>query len=1189
MNKINEKKSSKLKQFGLTTLSVNNRKTVFLIAALILFAGFSAYQNMPKESFPELVIPEIYVGTPYPGGSPEFVEDKITAPFEKEFNSIKGVKEISSTSIYGYSSVKVEFDFSVSIEEGRRKIQDAIADARAKPEFPALDFEPTIREVDFSEMPIMNVNISGDYTSDDLKKYGEILEDQIEDLSEINAVDIRGIQEKKIKIELKKYEAEAMQVSFQDVQNSIRSENVTMPGGEILLGGKNRSVRIEGEFKDVEEINNIIVKSEGGANEVYMHEIANVSFGDADMTSYARQFQEPVVILDIKKRSGENLLAAAVKIKEIVNARKGIPAGVDISVTNDQSSATKGMVSNLENSIILGIILVVLVLLFFLGLKNALFVGVAIPLSMFMSFMILDAMGITLNTMVLFSLVLALGMLVDNGIVVVENVYRLMDEGYSSINAAKYGVGEVALPIIASTATTLAAFVPLALWPGIMGEFMKYLPFTLIIVLGSSLFIALVINPVFAAVWMSVERKVPNKKKLMIGATIAIGLGLLLAIAGVTVLSNLMILAGVLVFLNLFVFTPGTKRFQESALPKMENWYEKFLSKAMNIPRKVLLGTIGLLVVSIVLTVLIPPKVLFFPENEPLYANVYIETPIGTDIEVTNEITKEVEALINSTVYQKYKECIYLAEEDSAGVSIEVKKPFISSIMAQVGEGTSDPASGQMAGGSTPHKARVAVQFADFEHRFHPKTGKIISSQKVLDELREALNGKFTADVSIVITKNQNGPPQDPPINIEVWGPGDYDQTIAKAQTILRSLSDENVKGIEKLRLDVETGKPELLLEVDRNKAIRFGLSTQQIGSTIRTAIFGSDISTFKKEDETYDINLRLSKDKRNNIDEILDQKISFRNNKGKLLNIPIRSVIKNTKERSTYGSVVRKDLNQVVTIFSDVTSEANANEVVAILKKDLEKWEKSDEGKVFASDGYEFAFTGGQEQQAEEMSFLGGALLFALFLILFVIVMQFNSFTAPIVILSAVVLSLIGVFLGLFIARSDFIIIMTMIGIISLAGVVVNNAIVLLDYTNLIRVRKKEELGLGEDEWLPDHLVVASIIEGGKTRLRPVLLTAITTVLGLLPMAIGLNIDFVGLMSKYDPNIYFGGDNAMFFGPMSETIIYGLTFATFLTLVLVPIMYYLLYRMKRGIYDKSDWKNEENLLKEEESDLLAD
>jgi len=1175
MNEINEKKSGKLKQFGLTTLSVNNRKTVFLIAALIFIAGLSAYISMPKESFPELVIPEIYVGTPYPGGSPEFIEDKITAPFEKEFNSIKDVKEITSTSIYGYSSIKIEFNFNISIEEGRRKVQDAIADARAKPEFPALDFEPTIREVDFSEMPVMNINLSGNYTTDDLKKYGEVLEDQIEALSEINAVDIRGIQEKKIKIELKKYEAEAMQVSFNDVINSIRAENVTMPGGEILLGGKNRSVRIEGEFQDVEEIKNIIVKSEGGENEIYLHEIANVTFGDADISSYARQFQEPVVMLDIKKRSGENLLEAADKIKKIVAERKGIPEGVDVSITNDQSSATRGMVSNLENSIIFGIILVVLVLMFFLGLKNALFVGVAIPLSMFMSFMILDSMGITLNTMVLFSLVLALGMLVDNGIVVVENVYRLMDEGYSATNAAKYGVGEVALPIIASTATTLAAFVPLAMWPGIIGEFMKYLPLTLMIVLGSSLFIALVINPVFAAVWMSVESKVPNKKRLMILAAVAIGLGLLFAVAGVILLSNLLIVGGVLTFLNLFFFTPGTKRFQENSLPKLENFYENFLKKAMRIPRKVLFGTIGLLIFSFVLMGVFPPKVLFFPENEPLYVNIYIETPIGTDISVTNEITKEVEAIIDSTVYKKYKDYYNVVSfHNEEGKLITEKKPFISSILAQVGEGTSDPASGQMAGGSTPHKARVAVQFADFEDRFD-STGKPLSTQAVMEELREVLKGKFTADVSIVITKNQNGPPQDPPINIEVWGPGDYDETIEKSQTILKTLTNENVQGIEKLRLDVETGKPELLLEVDRNKAIRFGLSTQQIGSTIRTAVFGSDISTYKKDDETYDINVRLNKEKRNNIDEILDQKIAFRNNKGQLLNIPIRSVIKDSKERSTYGSVVRKDLNQVVTIYSDVTSEANGNEVVEILKKDLEKWMKSPEGKQFKADGYSYAFTGGQEQQAEEMSFLSGALGFAVFLILLVIVMQFNSYSTPTIILTAVVLSLIGVFLGLVITQHDFIIIMTMIGIISLAGVVVNNAIVLIDYTNLIRERKKEELGLDPEQWLPNSLVVESIIEGGKTRLRPVLLTAITTVLGLLPLAIGLNIDFIGLMTEYDANVYFGGDNAMFFGPMSETIIYGLTFATFLTLIFVPIMYYLLYRVKRSIYDKTDWKDE--------------
>ncbi len=837
MSEINEKKLGKLKQFGLTTISVNNRKTVFLIAALIFIAGLSAYISMPKESFPELVIPEIYVGTPYPGGSPEFIEDKITAPFEKEFNSIKDVKEITSTSIYGYSSIKIEFNFNVSIEEGRRKVQDAIADARAKPEFPSLDFEPTIREVDFSEMPVMNINLSGNYTTDDLKKYGEVLEDQIEALPEINAVDIRGIQEKKIKIELKKYEAEAMQVSFNDVINSIRSENVTMPGGEILLGGKNRSVRIEGEFQDVEEIKNIIVKSEGGENEIYLHEIANVTFGDADISSYARQFQEPVVMLDIKKRSGENLLEAADKIKKIVAERKGIPEGVDVSITNDQSSATRGMVSNLENSIIFGIILVVLVLMFFLGLKNALFVGIAIPLSMFMSFMILDSMGITLNTMVLFSLVLALGMLVDNGIVVVENVYRLMDEGYSAVNAAKYGVGEVALPIIASTATTLAAFVPLAMWPGIIGEFMKYLPLTLMIVLGSSLFIALVINPVFAAVWMSVESKVPNKKRLMVLAAIAIGLGLLFAVSGVILLGNLLILGGLLTFLNLFFFTPGTKKFQENSLPKLENFYEKFLKKAMRIPRRVLFGTIGLLIFSFVLMGVFPPKVLFFPENEPLYVNIYIETPIGTDISVTNDITKKVEAIIDSTVYKKYKDYYNVVSfHNEEGKLIKEKKPFISSILAQVGEGTSDPASGQMAGGSTPHKARVAVQFADFEDRFD-SIGNPLSTQAVMEELREVLKGKFTADVSIVITKNQNGPPQDPPINIEVWGPGNYDETIKKSQTILKTLTNENVQGIEKLRLDVETGKPELLLEVDRNKAIRFGLSTQQIGSTIRTAV----------------------------------------------------------------------------------------------------------------------------------------------------------------------------------------------------------------------------------------------------------------------------------------------------------------------------------------------------------------
>lgn len=1163
-NELEQNKKDEHKEFGISSLAVGNRKTVYLIAFLILMAGISSYVNMPKENFPELVIPEIYVGTPYPGGSPEFIEDKVTEPFEKEFNSIKGVKKITSTSIYGYSSVKIEFDFSVSVEEGRRKVQDAIADARAKPEFPELQIEPMIQEVDFSDMPVMNINLSGDYTTDKLKEYAELLEERIENLKEVNEVDIRGIQEKKLKIELRKYEAQAMNVSYSDIENAIRSENVTMPGGEILIGGKKRSVRIEGEFTSPEELANIIIKQEDGGNEIYLKDVADVSFGDADMTSYARQFGKPVVMLDIKKRSGENLLDAADKIKKIVAARKGIPSGVEISVTNDQSSNTKNMVSNLENSIIFGVILVVLVLMFFLGLRNALFVGIAIPLSMFMSFMILSSMGVTLNVMVLFSLVLALGMLVDNGIVVVENVYRLMDEGMGAIEATKKGVGEVAWPIIASTATTLAAFVPLALWPGIMGEFMKYLPITLIIVLGSSLFIALVINPVFIAVWMRLEEPKKNMKKVFRRVIIMTIVGFLFIFGGVVWLGNLLVLFALLTLVNIYFFSPWTKVFQEKSLPVVENWYEGILKISVAKPWKVWVGILGVIVVTILMMNILPPKVLFFPENEPLYVNVYIETPIGTDIGVTNNVTKEIAAIIDKEVVKKHKDDYKVNSiklEDGAVVKDTVR--IITSLLEQVGEGTSDPASGMQASGSTPHKARIALQFADFEDR------KGVSTGDIMTEVKEALKGKFTADISIVVDKNQNGPPQDPPVNIEVWGPKDYEYTVEWAEKIKKFLGNKNVVGVDKLRLNVETGKPELLINIDRNKAIRFGLSTAQIGTAIRTSVFGNDVSTYKVDDETYDINVRLNERTRNNINEILDQKLTFRNNKGKLLNIPIRSVVKDYQELSSYGSVVRKELNQIVTVFSTVDPNSNPNEVVEELKKYMEEFYKTDEGLAMIDAGYQAKFTGQMEQQAEEMNFLSGALGIAVFLILFIIVTQFNSFSAPVIILAAVILSLFGVFLGLSATGMDFVIIMTMIGIISLAGVVVNNAIVLIDYTNLIQKRKKAELGLGEDDVLPMDEVVKAIVEGGKTRLRPVLLTAITTVLGLLPLATGLNIDFIGLITDYNPNISVGGDNVMFFGPMSWAIIFGLTFATFLTLVLVPVMYLGLYKLKLRIYKK--------------------
>jgi multidrug efflux pump subunit AcrB len=1163
-----------IKEFGLSSGSVNNKKTVFLITFIIGLFGYFSYNSMPKESFPELVIPEIYVGIPYPGGSPEFIEEKITQTVEKELNSIKNVDEIASTSIEGYASIQVKFDFSVSPEEARRKVQDAVADARAKPGFPVLQFEPTIKELEFSEFPILNINLSGDYSTDQLKAYGELLEDRIEALSEISEVDIRGVQDKVMRIELKKLEADAKRVAFSDIERAISSENVSVPGGEIMVDGKRRSVKITGEFGNAEDIKNIIVKQENGVDVVFMHEVANVYFGDEDTVSFAREFGNTVVMLDVKKRSGQNLLDAVDKIEKIVAERKGIPADVTITLTNDQSEQTRNNVSNLENSIIFGVLLVVGVLLFFLGLRNAMFVGVAIPLSMFMSYALLDTMGVTLNTIVLFSLVLALGMLVDNGIVVVENIYRMMDEyGMDPITASKKGVGEVAWPIISSTATTLAAFVPLAMWPGMMGEFMKYLPITLIIVLGSSLFVALVINPVLTSVYMKLKENEPNRKRLHIITGIVTVLGILLVGAGSIVLGNVFILAGMFILMNLYFFRPGAAWFQNVLLPKLEVRYEKFLKFALRNPGRMTLGTFGLLIFSFVLTGIFTPKVLFFPENEPQYVNIFVEHPIGTDIKVTNKTALKIEAILDSVILTKYEDNYAVRKLTlDNGEHVKDTVRLIKSIISQVGRGTSDPAQGQPDVGNSPHKARITVSFAEFQYR------KGIKTSDVMTDIQNALHDKFPADVRVFADKNSAGPPQKPPVNIEVKGPGNYQTNVEYAENIRNYLREKNVNGIEELRLDVPTGKPDLEMLIDRNKAIRYGLSTGQVADAIRTSIFGKDISTYKLSGETYDINMRLEEARRNSLDDIENTVITFRNNMGRLMSVPVKSVLKDNISRTTYGSVVRKDLERVVTVYSNISGDANPNEVVEELKGHLEDYMKTPAGKAMKQAGYSYEFTGQQAEQAKEMAFLSKALLIAVFLILLIIVAQFNAFSTPVIIMFTVLLSLIGVFLGLVIFQMDFVIIMTMIGIISLAGVVVNNAIVLIDYTNQIQKRKRAEQQLTPEQLLSITDIVASIVESGKTRLRPVLLTAITTVLGLIPLATGLNIDFINLIKNYDPNIYVGGDNVMFFGPMSWTIIFGLSFATFLTLIIVPVLYLLMYKFKLFLFKTFKWQMRSNL-----------
>lgn len=1133
--------SKVLKEFKLSTWSIYNKMTVFVLIGMIFIAGIFSYQSMPREAFPEIVVPQIYVSTPYPGNSALDIEKLITRPLEKEINGISGVDEIISTSIEGFSSIQVKFDFSMSPTEALRKVKDKVDAAKSDKDFPTdLPADPTVQEMNFAElMPIMNINLSGDFSMDKLKEYGEYLEDEIEKVPEISKVDIRGIQDKEMEISVDLYKMEVSQISFNDIATAIQNENITVSGGDLLEEGLRRNVRVIGEFKSAKEIADIIVKQEHG-NIVYLRDIASVNFKEQEKQSYAREFSQPVVMLDVTKRGGENLINASEQIDVIIDKAKEeyFPSNLYISKTNDMTNDTKTMVADLENSIILGIILVVLVLLFFLGIRNALFVGIAIPLSMFISFIVLSAIGVTLNMMVLFSLVIALGMLVDNGIVVVENVYRLLDEGYSKIDAAKYGVGEVAMPIIASTATTLAAFLPLAFWPGMMGEFMRYLPITLIIVLSSSLFVALIINPMLTSVFMKIKEDEVNFKKMLLYSSILFFAGVVFIISGLitetkglNALGLFLVLAGLLRVVNTKILTPATVWFQTIFLPRLEKIYEGTLRFALKgkRPRRFLLGTFGMLLLSFILFGAFPPKVLFFPETPPKQVYVYLEYPIGTDIEVTNNLSIEIEDKIQN----------HLKKYEVNGANF-----LITSVIGQVGEGTSDPNQGQQ-GGTTPNKARITVDFVKFIERDG------IHTDDVLIEIRSLI--QEYPGVNITVDRPSDGPPTGAPINIEVSGE-DYNQLLTTSEAIKQFINEANILGIEDLKLDVEQGKPELPIIIDRQKARRLNVSSGQIGDALRTSLFGKEVSTFKDGEDDYPINIRLMDKYRYNKDALINQKITFRNQSdGKIVQVPI-SAIAHAEKSSTFSAVKRKDLKRVITIFSNVLENYNATEVNNQIRKTLENYTIPKNVAI--------SFTGEQETQAEEMAFLSKALLIAVFLIFLILVGQFNSTSTPIIISLSVVLSLIGVLLGLISFRMEFVVMMTMIGIISLAGIVVNNAIVLIDYTILIMQRKRLELGL-EEGILTKELIYESVVEGGKTRLRPVLLTAITTILGLLPMAIGININFMTLFTEFDPQFYIGGENVAFWGPMSWTIIFGLTFATFLTLIIVPVMFSILNNFK--------------------------
>lgn len=1145
---MSKHKKNAEKEFGLSSWAIDNPSVIYVMIGLFLWIGYNSYMAMPREDFPEIVETKIYISTPYPGNTAEDIERLITDPLEDRLKNISNVVEVTSTSQEDYAIVIVEFDEEITVAAAKQKVRDEVDSEKASEDWPTFNgakVEPNVFDLNFSEeVPIMNINFTGDYPVERLKEFAEYLQDKIEDLPEVKKADIRGAQDKEVEVAVDVYKMMAAKVSFDDILSSINNGNMTLSAGNFIASGQRRTIRILGEIETPGQLNDFVVKSENGT--VYLKDIARIDFKEKDKTTYAREFGQNVVMLDVKKRAGRNAISAADQIREIVKERQAdyFPRDLQISIANDSSSRTLNQVDDLVNNIIFGIILVVTVLMFFLGFRNALFVGFAIPMSMFMSFMILSLLGYTLNTMILFGMIMGLGMLVDNGIVVVENVYRLMDEGMPRIEAAKKGIGEIAMPIIISTATTVAAFVPLGLWPGIFGQFMIYFPITLSVVLGSSLFVAIFMNSMLVSNFMEIGEKELTLRQLIRLSIILGGTGLLILIFGGALrgLGSVMLVTAAMFWIYKYFFKKWALRFQKNTMSRFENWYERRLVHALrgsNVYWYAGATFLSLLLVIMFFGISVGSgrtKIEFFPDNKPNEIYVYIEYPEGTDIEKTNALTQEVEQRVYAVV--------------NGGSYLKNGQNFmVTSAVSQVGEGASNPLTEGGSAAEMPHRGKITVNFSEYKCR------NGINTEEIRGKVQQAVSGVFPG-VSISVEKDANGPPAGYPINIELEG-RDYDLLINTAEDIRNFVNTKNIAGIEELKIDVNRSKPSMQVLVDREKAGALGVAVGQVGNQLRRSLFGEKAGIYKKDGDDYDINIRFNEDLRYNKSALFNQNIVFRDPaNGQIKEIPV-SAVATEKNTSAYSAIKHRDGKRVVTVYSGLKPGfTDAAAIVAEIKKEMENFEGM-------PNEVNIDFTGQIEEQDKQMKFLIGAFFSGLGLIMLILIFQFGGISKPLIIMIAIFLSFIGVFGGLMLTGWSFVIMMSMMGIISLAGIVVNNGVVLLDYTQILIDRKKLKLGFEERELLSNEAVTAVIIKGGKARLRPVILTAITTVLGLIPLAIGLNIDFFSLFASLDPNIYIGGDNVIFWGPLAWTVIFGLIVATFLTLIIVPVLFNIVYRLK--------------------------
>lgn len=1120
----------RIKEFKPSSWVIDNRTAVYVITIIITLMGLMAYMNLPKEQFPEIKLPQIIVQTVYPGTSPENMENLVTKPLEKQVKNLTGVKKVTSNSFQDYSVVIVEFNTDVKVDKAKVDVKDAVD--KAKQDLPKnLPFQPEVKDIDFSEFPILNVNVSGNYDMNRLKIYADKVKDAIEGIKEIKRVDLVGAPEREIQINADFFRMQAAGLTFDDIDRGVAMENISATAGEVSMNNQKRVLSIKNEFKTAEQIGNIIIKNQQGSS-IYLKDVATVIDTFEEPKSYARLDGNNVITLNVIKASGKNLIEASAKVDTLVKQMQAteLPKDLKIVITGDQSDATKNTLHDLINTIIIGFILVTVILMFFMGVTNALFVAMSVPLSCAIAFLFLPTIGFTLNMIVLFSFLLALGIVVDDAIVVIENTHRIYDNGKMDIRkAAKLATGEVFLPVLSGTVTTLMPFVPLAFWKGVIGSFMFYLPITLIITLVASLLVAYLINPVFAVSFMKPEDHSARKAKRGFSRKDITALVIFLAIAAIFYaagsigVGNFIMVLYVFVLLERYVLSGWIHSFQNKVWPAFREWYTRMLKRTLKRPGLVLIVTFILLIVSPIAYILRNPPFVFFPSADPNFVYVYLNMPVGTDPARTNEVLMQLETKVYKAL--------------DMDVKSGKKNPAVKSVISNVTVGAVDQTTNEI--GDFPNKGKITVAFVPFEQRHG------LSSAKYLDKIRSVVREYPGAEVTV--DKEQGGPPLPKPVVIEITG-DDLDTLIATSERLKSYLAKKQVPGVEELRSDFQADKPEIVFDINRERMNNESISSMTIANNLRTAVFGKEVSRFRDVNDDYPINLRFASEQRKNVDAIRNMPIVYRDmgKGGQIRTVPI-SAFSDIHYSSTYGGIKRKAQKRIISLSSNVLGGYEPNKVVAAVQQEMNNFH--------APAGVTIVMSGQQEDQAETLGFLGKAMMISMLLIFAILILQFNSLSRTLIIMSEILLSIIGVLIGYSIGGNTFSMVMSGIGIVALAGIVVRNGILLVEFMDLM---------LKEGMTPYD-----AIVESGRTRMTPVLLTATAAILGLIPLAVGLNIDFSELFTHFSPHIFFGGDSAAFWSPLAWTMIYGLGFATMLTLIVVPAMLLLSFRFKAWIARK--------------------